>query len=342
MHKTIHLFDRLPQVDARQAAETELVRPPMRKEPLIGVIRNARSHRNNKGVASSDLPPGVIVATPEKRSELPAILTDFAEKHLDCIAIDGGDGTVRDILTCGAGIFGDSWPDLIILPNGKTNALGLDLGLPPGWSLDEAIAAVKQGKTVRRRPMVIAQRENPAAQVRGFIMGAGVFNRAIALGQRSHDLGAFNAAAVGVTAAWSVLQALFGRAGNPWRRGTYMKLRRADGTEIAHHGGLPADERFLLFASTLQNFPAGLDPFRGMEAPLRMAVLDNPRRGLLLRIGALMRGNATEATMRRGAHLVGDETLEVDIAESFILDGEAFPSGHYCLSAGTPLRFVVP
>ncbi|MBH5321312.1 diacylglycerol kinase family protein [Aurantiacibacter sediminis] len=342
MHKTIHLFDRLPQVDAREEAETEFVRPSMRKEPLIGVIRNARSHRNNNGNASGDLPAGVLVATPEKRGELPTILADFAAKQVDCIAIDGGDGTVRDILTCGAGVFGDSWPDLIILPNGKTNALGLDLGLPPGWSLAEAIAAVKRGNTVRRRPMVIAQRENPAAQVRGFIMGAGVFNRAIALGQRSHDLGAFNAAAVGVTAAWSVLQALLGRAGNPWRRGTYMKLRTSDGAEIPHAGGLPADERFLVLASTLANFPAGLDPFRGMEEPLRMAVLDNPRRGLLLRIGSLMRGNASDATLRRGAHLVGDETLEVDIADSFILDGEAFPSGHYILSAGTPLRFVVP
>lgn len=342
MQRSIHLFERLPQIEARPAAVQDHALAAVRSNPLVGLIRNARSHRNAGGGNGGIEPTGVIVTAPRRRDELHGILAGFAARGVDCIAIDGGDGTVRDVLTCGAGVFGDSWPALIVLPNGKTNALALDLGIPVGWTLDEALEAMRLGHVVRRQPLVIAESGNPEAQVRGFIMGAGVFNRAIALGQRSHDLGAFNAAAVGVTLAWSVVQALFGGRNNVWRRGTPMRLRDSDGVELPHHGGLPANERYLMVASTLENFPVGIDPFRGVTKSLRVGVLDNPRRSLLLRIGALARGTASEATLRRGAHALGMDALEADLSDSFILDGEAFPAGRYRLSAGAKLRFVVP
>ncbi len=342
MQGSIHLFERMPQIDARPVAANDHALSVVRSNPLVGLIRNARSHRNAGGGNGGGDPEGVIVTTPRRRNELPGILQDFAARGVDCVAIDGGDGTVRDVLTCGAGIFGDSWPVLIVLPNGKTNALALDLGIPVGWTLNEALEALRLGHAVRRKPIVITQCDDPTAQVRGFIMGAGVFNRTIALGQRSHDLGAFNAAAIGMTAVWSVLQAMFGGRDNPWRRGTKMRLRDGSGVELPHHGGLPVEERFFLFASTLENFPFGIDPFRGISESLRVALLDNPRRSLLLRILALARGTASAATMRRGAHALGTEALEMELSDSFILDGEAFPAGHYRMTTGAKLRFVVP
>ena len=314
----------------------------MPAKPLIGLIRNDRSHRNERSKAGAKLPENVIGAAPHKRSELPGILAGFAEKRVDCIAIDGGDGTVRDVVTSGAGVFGEAWPPLVVLPNGKTNALALDLGIPTGWTLDRAMPAIAAGRTVRRPPMVIAERDSPDMQVRGFILGAGIFNRCVQLGQRSHDLGAFNGAAVGVTTAWSVLQAFFGGADNPWRQGSAMRIVDASGTELGHLGGLPPHERFLLLASTIENFPSGLDPYRGVDGPIKLAVLDNARRGLLLRIGALARGTRSAATLRRGAHLLGGEAFDIDLADSFILDGEAFPAGNYRLTTGAKLRFIVP
>lgn len=342
MHSPIHLFDRLPQVDAIPVAANDIALSPVRTRPLVGLIRNARSHRNGGSAGSGMQPKGVILATPHRRSELPQILADFASKRVDYIAIDGGDGTVRDVLTCGAGVFGDCWPMLIVLPNGKTNALALDLGLPADWKLEDALAAVERGKLARRQPLVIEQRDNARAQVRGFVLGGGVFNQVVAQGQKSHKLGAFNAAVVGLTAIWSVAQAVFGFADNQWRRGTRMEIRRSSGMALPHFGGAPADERYLLFASTLQSFPAGLDPFREVEEPLQVAVLDNARRGLLLRLLAIFRGITSEATRQRGYHVFGDSLVELDISDAFILDGEAFPAGNYRLSAGPKLRFVVP
>jgi len=343
MHGTIHLFERLPQVDEAQIARPRsMAGAAVRKQPLVGLIRNQRSHRNESRNCDDGEREGVVVACPAKRSELLAILSDFASRQVDYIAIDGGDGTVRDVLTCGAGIFGDSWPELIVLPAGKTNALAHDLGIPSGWTLDEALSAARNGNIVRRQPLVVSQRDDERSQVRGFVLGGGAFTKAISLGQRSHNLGAFNGAVVGLTTAWSLAQALIGGANNPWRRGTMMQLRDNEGRELPHCGGLPLDQRYVLFASTLQSFPTGLDPFKPIEDPLRLALMDNSSLGLLLRLGAIVRGTASEKTRARGFHALGAEAFELDIGEHFILDGEAFPSGQYRLSAGSKLRFVVP
>lgn len=342
MQGIIHLFDRLPQVDTSYQAANDHVLSPVRTKPLIGLIHNRHSHRNAGANFHANYPDQVIATAPRKRSELAGILANFADKRVDCIAIDGGDGTVRDVLTCGIGVFGDNWPPIIVLPAGKTNALAIDLGIPTDWSLASAMEAMKAGNVVRRQPLVVTQRDNPSAQVRGFILGGGAFNRCIALGQRSHDLGAFNAAVVGVTAIWSIAQALFGGANNPWRKGTRMRVRHSDGSEVPHNGGLPADERFLLFASTLERLPAGINPFRRVDAPLKLALLDNSSRSLLLRIGSVLRGTAGKRTQAAGAHLIGDTGFDVELGDSFILDGEAFPAGDYHFSTGVPLQFVVP
>ena len=202
--------------------------------------------------------------------------------------------------------------------------------------------AVAAGRVAERRPLVIAQADDPRSQVRGFIMGGGVFTRSITLGQKSHNLGAFNAAVIGMTTAWSVLQAFLGSAANGWRSGSPMRVLREDGSEVPHLGGLPAEERYLVFATSLENFPYGLDPMRGIAGSVRMVVLDNARRSLLLRIGAVMRGRMSEATLARGVHRLGGEAFELRLGENFVLDGEAFPPGDYRVTAGPALRFVVP
>lgn len=341
MQGTVHLFDRLPEV-AKPDAPAGGAAAPVRQVPLIGVIRNPRSHRN------TDAPPewtgraSVLLETPTQRSELQAILARFAERRVDYIVVDGGDGTVRDVLTCGAGIFGETWPPLIVLPNGKTNALAVDLGLSPGWSLAEALEATQSGGIEQRRPLVVAQRDNADARVQGFVFGAGAFTAAVSLGQRAHRRGAYNAAGVFVTAIWGLFQALFGGARNPWRRGTAMRLSDGQGRELAHSGIGRADERYLVFASTLRRLPAGIHPFGALKGALRLAVIDNSRFGLVARMPIVFRGVISDALLRRGYHVHALDTLRLDIGDRFILDGEAFPAGRYQLSLGPKLRFVVP
>ena len=108
---------------------------------------------------------------------------------------------------------------------------------------------------------------------------------------------------------------MFGLSGNKWRRGTAMRIQHSDGTELPHCGGLPAEERYMLFASTLQTYPAGLDPFRGIEEPLQVAVIDNPRRRLLFSLPSMFRGKASASTRRRGYHAFGDSAVDLDIGD---------------------------
>jgi len=341
MHGTVHLFDRLPQV-ARPVAPRGGAAAPSRQAPLIGVIRNLRSHRQ-----ATDLPAWhgratLLVETPDERSELQDVLARFAELRVDYLAVVGGDGTVRDVLTCGEGYFGESWPPLIVVPSGKTNALAVDLGLPTKWTLEQALEAAAAGRIEQRRPLVVAQRDNADARVQGFVFGAGAYVSAIQLGQRAHDKGAFNNLAVAVTAAWAFLQTLFGGAGNVWRRGTPIRAFDVEGHELAHSGFGRRDQRHLIFASTLGRFPAGCRPFGNLSEGLRAAVIDSTNPGLLLRVPLIFRGLGSERMPKVGYHVVRAEGLQVDLGERFILDGEAFPAGRYRLSLGPKLRFVVP
>ncbi|HYD23201.1 MAG TPA: diacylglycerol kinase family protein [Croceibacterium sp.] len=341
MHGTVHLFDSLPEV-SRPAARPGAAPAPARPVPLVGVIRNPRSHRNGGTPAEWTGRASLLVETPETRDELPAILGKFAERRVDYVVVDGGDGTVRDVLTIGAGIFGECWPPLIVLPNGKTNALAADLGVPLAWSLADALAALQAGRIELRRPLVVARHDNADARVQGFVFGAGAYTAAIGLGQETHERGAFNALAVGVTALWSLAQAVFGGTANVWRRGTAMRLHDGEGRELPHSGlGDPA-ERYLVFASTLDRFPARIHPFGQAAGALRVAVLDNSRLGLLVRLPQVFKGVVGEGLRRRGYHVLAPEALQLDIAGRFILDGEAFPAGRYRLSLGPKLRFVVP
>lgn len=347
MHETIHRFERLPLVGKAPVSACEMAAPPVRAQPLVGLIRNQRSHRNGQNAAANAGLPANMRATvlsffPDRRSELIDILAELAQRQVDYIAIDGGDGTVRDVLTCGAGIFGDCWPSLIILPSGKTNALALDLGVPDNWTLEQALEIAKQQTIKVRQPLVVSQRGNEDAQVTGFVMGGGAYAAAIALGQRAHSLGAFNSAVVGLTAAWSTLQAFFGGSKNPWRRGTPMRLSNVSGQDLPHCGGLPDDERYVMLASTLESFPAGVNPFGAVRKGLRVAVLDNAKRSLLLRVPSIIVGKPSQNAERLGYHSFNLDRVNLDIGDRFILDGEEFPAGQYCMSTGPKLRFVTP
>lgn len=341
MHGSVHLFDRLPEV-VKPTAPVVHVAAPVRQVPLVGVIRNARSHREMAPVENSARAT-LLMESPGDRADLPAILSKFAERRVDYIVLAGGDGTVRDVLTCGAGIFGESWPPLIVLPNGKTNALAVDLGLPLNWSLTEALDAIHSGQIEQRRPLAVSLRDNANARVQGFVLGAGAYTAAIQLGQKAHKKGAFNSLGVGITVAGSLLQALFGSGGNVWRRGTPMRLFDGDGREVEHSGIGRLDERFLLFTSTLRRFPAGLRPFlNGNASTMRTAMLDSSSRSLLLRLPMMIRGKISEGMRRAGYQVVESDSIQLDISDRFILDGEAFPGGRYQLSLGPKLRFVVP
>jgi len=336
---------------------------PVKRAPLVGVVYNPHSHHNkgrnsNPNTASNLGPsfdpdlgpdgaddPNILVAQPAGGDDLPQILADFAERGIDLLVINGGDGTVRDVLTSGLLVWGDNWPALAVLPTGKTNALNVELGAPKDWTLRQAVDAYSFGRRLQRRGVQVTATKGAleGKSLLGFILGAGAFTAGIKVGQDAHRLGVFNSLAVAGTSLWGVLQAVFGSDQNIWRRGAGLRLFVGqDAVELPHGGFGHPERRGLLFSSTLEKFPAGMKPFGPYRTGLKMVVMDKTRRRLLAMMPTMVLGFAPMWLQRIGLHFVQCEIYEMHIEDEFILDGEAFPPGHYTVAKGPQLCFVVP
>ncbi|MFA7584941.1 MAG: diacylglycerol kinase family protein [Novosphingobium sp.] len=312
--------------------------------PLVGLIRNPRSHRNKGQPPEMDGHPNVLTQSPRSHAALREVLKGYAARGIDYLAVDGGDGTVRDVLTCGEDLFGDAWPTLIILPKGKTNALTVDLGLPNRWSLPEALVAAEAGGRVIRRPLRVTPRNGEGRPVLGFFLGAGAFTLGTEAGQEAHRLGAFNSFAVGLIILWTIVQILFGRASNPWRACTPMQLIDVDtGRTLPHSRHGQPGERFFMVATMFEKFPLGVRPF-GPNPPagLKIGLIDWPLRRLIALLPTVLLGLFPGFVARNGAHRVPVRAVEMEMGGKFIIDGEAYDPGSYLLDEGPALSFVVP
>lgn len=344
MPSPVHEFSDLPRQTevAKRAKPTETVEP-CPDETCIGMIYNPRSHRNRGRDLDASIAPHIYLAQPGNRDQLPQALADFAERKINLLIINGGDGTVRDVLTSGMPVFGENWPDIAVLPKGKTNALTVDLDAPKDWSLQGAIEAFEGTRRIVRRPVLIHPVDDVDAKAYGFILGAGALTIGTKAGQSAHRLGAFNSLAVAVTAGWGVMQFLFGNNSNPWRRGVRLNIDLDEADQTLAHSGLgDRDRRQLLVASTLERLPAGLKAFGPHRDGLKLAVLDQISRRTALQLPAIVSGWTPDDLASRGFHQVSTAGFTMDLDDSFILDGEAFPPGRYRVCTGPELRFVAP
>lgn len=329
----------------REAASMRETRSSSRRAGVkrLGLIVNPRSHRNQGRTALSRVPSDIIARAPKTRSELKDVLLMFADRKIDILAIDGGDGTVRDVLTCAGDIWGTDWPDVMLLPTGKTNALAGDLGVPSNWSLEDGLAAAQAGGIAVRRPLEIIPAGADGVPVRGFIMGVGSFVSATDLAQKTHRAGAFDGIAVGLALVWGIGQTLFGSGRSSWRRGSRMDIHYGDGADRMH-GTTPdgSANRYLLLASTLERLPIGLKPFGMPRAGLKTLLIDAPPRRLAATFLPLLSGSQAEKLDDAGYHRVDARSLKLDIETSFVLDGETFPAGAFTVREATALRFIIP
>jgi diacylglycerol kinase (ATP) len=311
-------------------------REAARVVPRVGVIANPRSHRNHGGSRPTELPEAfVFKREPASRNELVGILTQFAQERVDLLVIDGGDGTIRDVLSVAHGVFGAKMPRVAVIPSGKTNALAIDLGLPAHWSLGDAIRAHLADQVMDRAPIQIHWNNRALPDQLGFIFGLGVFNRATMLAQRVHSKGVFNSFAVFVTLATALLKSMFGGARNSWRRGEMARISR-NGVDIM------AVRVYLLLASTLRRMPVGLRPFGKVRDGLKFLTVKAPPRALFRHFLPVMKGHESPSLEADGYVRRDADRVFLSLDRGCILDGEQFPGGNLVVSEGHPIAFVVP
>ncbi|MET4133663.1 diacylglycerol kinase (ATP) [Porphyrobacter sp. MBR-155] len=349
MATPIYEFAHTPRAESASTAKARaLPVRDTRQAPSVGVIYNPRSYRNQGADFDCGLCPHVHIAQPSARAQLPEALAEFAARGIDLLVINGGDGTVRDVLTCGQAIFGDNWPAIAVLPKGKTNALTVDLGVPHDWTLQDAIDALDHGSHAWRRPMIVSSKEDggraaDTPKVAGFILGAGSFTKAIQAGQDAHKLGAFNSMVVAVTGLWALFQSLFASRKNPWRKGAPMRIGLgAAEAPMAHSGHGDPEMRQLLFASTLERLPAGIRPFGPLRKGLKLVAVDQISRRATALVPLVLMGKLSHGLRERGIHQITATQFSLSIGDQFIMDGEAFPAGDYLVEQGPELAFVTP
>lgn len=300
----------------------------------VGVIANGRSHRNLKQGMRLDHWPDVSYAAPDTFEALEETLRDYAARDIGLLVVNGGDGTLRDVMTAAARVF-ETLPAMAIIPSGKTNALALDLGIPDDWTVRDAIAAARAGRFVQRAPVEILRGQDRRPAARGFLLGMGGFVRATELAQSTHRVGAFNGVAVALSLGWSMAQTMFGGADNEWRRGTTIR--------IGEDGRAPVTRQlYLLLASTLERMPVGLKPFGRPRPGLKLLTVDAPPRHLFRMLSPILTGTAGSPAVAKGFARTDPHQLRVTADEGFILDGELFAGGDLTIRAGAPIRFAAP
>ncbi len=302
----------------------------------VGVIANRRSYRNKGGTRSVDLPEAIVHNhEPRSRGEIVGVLEALKAAQVEMIVVDGGDGTVREVLGAANQVYGLHLPRFAVIPSGKTNALALDLGVPRDWQLGDAIRAHYAGRVEARTPVRVHWSNRALPDQLGFILGLGVFNRATMLAQRVHKRGWFNGAAVFVTLAIGLARSLFGKPTSGWRRGDMICLSQRDGS-------IAARRVYLVLASTLRRMPIGIKPFGPMRDGLKFLIIDAPPRAMHRHAAAILRGLETPRLAAAGYHRLDAESMTLQLSKNLVLDGEQFPGGHITVSRAAPVEFVVP
>jgi hypothetical protein len=310
----------------------------------IGLITNpmSRSLREGRfglGAQAEGLPR----AAPATRAELRTALAGFAAEGVDLLAVQGGDGTLREVLTALPAAFGDHPPDISVLATGKTNLAARVLGTPgPGEAALGRLREAAGRGTLRRRLLPVLEVARPgldgAEPLRGLLFGAGAFTEAKLLAERAlHRRGIHDRLAVLLALAGITRRAVW-QSDHPLRTGAPMTVA-PDG--LAPHDG----HRFLVMATSLDRLMLGLWPFWGEgRGPVRWLDVAAPPKRLLSALWAARQGRPRPWMPGAGYRSGRAERLAIHLRTGFVLDGEVFDPGPEGLILSAPGRvaFVTP
>ncbi|CAO3433240.1 diacylglycerol kinase family protein [Azospirillum doebereinerae] len=311
----------------------------------VGLIINPASRRNRDGgfgrsvAGFDDLPR----AEPRTVAELGEALAEFRRRGVRVVAVSGGDGTLREVLTALPGAYGDEPPDIALLPAGKTDLAARVLGRAGAGAagLRRLVLAARGGTLTRVEwPVLdIAWRGVPERRVRGFLFGAAGFAAGTRIANSHiHRAGFHNATAVALSIAATAASTLFGPRRHALLEGEEMTI-------AADNAPGRRGRRFLTMATTLDRLVLDLTPFWGEgEKPIRW--LDVPGRPPRLMAALLpaLRGRPRPWMIDAGYASGRADRLAVAMANPFVVDGELFDPGPQgvLLSAGRRIGFVVP
>jgi len=324
---------------------------PLLSSPVarIGVIRNPYStlSRAHYGVSrAAALDSDILIEQSRDTGDIAQILRHFRDNEIGIIVIDGGDGTVREVLSQCPAVFAEDMPAFCVLPSGKTNVCAHDTGTARYRrdAFHRLLERRKEGigpDALRRRPVLGIEWEDAFhAPLHGMLLGFAGYREATSLAQsRVHSKGLNHRAAVAVTLISFFYSAIFGNDGNGIRAGEDMAISY-DG-EAAIYG-----PRFGAIMTTLQSFVLGIWPFwNAGSGAISWLDIQAPPPRLLAAFAAVMR-NRPAPWMHDAGYLSGSaNSVTIETHKPFILDGETFgpgPSGRLRIDSSMRVDFIAP
>jgi len=303
--------------------------PPGKDRVTVGLISNPNSGRNRRQLGAierivSDCPRIHHLVT-RTAGEIPAALAELAGKPVEVLAINGGDGSVVQILThlLEQRPF-DPLPRVVLLPGGTTNMTAGDVGLR--GNLRRAVTRLcrwtqgrQSGHHVLQRPVLRVQPGGGQAVLCGMFFGAGAIIQGIEYCRaRVHSRGLSNEIAPVLAMArtiWGIL-----------RRDPRFVSPVSIATTLDSRPAGPARDELLLLVSTLERLFLGMHPYWGKgPQPLHVSMVRYDAHRFLRALPGLLRGrpnrHTTEAAGYRSYNV---EQIRLTLDGTWTLDGEIY------------------
>lgn len=325
--------------------------PDRHDRPLcVGLIRNPNSQRNRdrdgggRGAVGNDIE--VIEIEPRSSDDISEVVAEMYANGVSHLVVDGGDGTLRDVMTALPAAYGTRLPTLTVFAGGNANLAAADVGsgghgpdaLP---ALLRSLGTAGAGRRQRRRPIMVRWPDDSRQPVLGFFIGASGFYRAwkLALGP-IRQRGLLHGAGIAGTLIASAWKTLARGRDNEWQAGMPMDVAIDTVTG-------PEGARFVFLATSLHQLFGNLWPFFDHgEKTLRWLDIDAPPPRFARALPALLRGRPKPWMRASGAYRSGGaDHIELRLETPLVIDGEAYTPGAYGiveLMAGPEIEFYTP
>jgi len=308
----------------------------------VALVRNPNSTRNRGSApgGARRVPAGVYFIDSTTLDDLSEKLRIAHSAGTGVILIDGGDGTVREVLSRLPDIWGAALPRIGIMPRGNTNLIAREVGgLPPRNAVASVLDRLEAGPPLQVRRRSLLRLDYPAGEhptLRGFMLGWGAYATGTRISRE--EITARGPGQVALTVLATLHRALIGAERASLRRGVATGLVIDGETRTAK-------ARLLGLATTLQNpLTIGLNPFWGEGAgQIRWLDVLAPGHRLALAAPFLARGRPRPWMTRSGYASGRAARIELTLDTPFVMDGEIFPpgrSGPLILSAGEEIAFI--
>lgn len=291
----------------------------------IGLLANPGSGRHARSLGDNPPPNDIPTVHAQTCAEVGQALAQLAADGVSLIAVSGGDGTVRNVLThiLINNVF-TTPPPIAIIASGSTNMTGHDTGTVDlerdGWSALQAFArAPSEGTAKLVRRSVLSIRPNPEASAFcGMVVGAGAIDYAVSYTQsRLHGAGLRGNVGPAIACA-RLLKAI---ATRDYRHFKPIDLQAEDDRGTTVDGAT-----LLVVATTLERLLLGFRPFwSGGDGPVAWSAVASTARGMLRRLpGAAWGRPGRGVTPANGFTSSNTDSVRLSFDGGFVVDGERY------------------